>query len=184
MKNLLRWALPWLAAACMHNPTAVYAQMLPASTGCVGDSIVTMFRPDVAADSLSRAELDAHEVVHRRQMAARMAKGATCYAALLKFTETPLQNLMAEVPAYRAQGEWLRTHTQGFVPDTYYEFTAKRLYAFYGGPGGKLPYDYILQFLRLGHAPTTWKTTDFPLPHLALTNPEYELFLVVPEELR
>jgi hypothetical protein len=26
MKNLLRWALPWLAAACMHNPTAVYAQ--------------------------------------------------------------------------------------------------------------------------------------------------------------
>jgi hypothetical protein len=148
--------------------TAHAQGVLPASTGCIGDSVVTMFRADVQMDSLSRQELEAHESVHRAQMAEAMKDSTvSCYAAMMRFTVNPLANLMTEVPAYRAQGEWLRVHrSASYDPDVFFEWVAKGLYGAYGGAKGKLPYSFILEYLTTGVMPKV-AGEDFPPASIA-----------------
>lgn len=132
-KAFTRWAFPWLVAACMHNPTAVYAQgSLPASTGCIGDTIVTLYQPDVAEGTLARGELDAHEAIHRAQIDSIMrAAHVSCFVALASLTINYEANFRFEVPAYRAQGDWNAAHRPGFDRRAYDLKVARALLFYY-----------------------------------------------------
>jgi hypothetical protein len=164
------------------------AQSLPASTGCVGNNVVTVYRPDIAKDSLALSELEAHERVHRAQIRNGMEKkGMNCADALQALSSNPLVNLMAEVPAYRAQAEWNKRARADFDVVRFYEFVAQALYATYspsgcrkdygGGiicPQGKMPaipYSYIYQYLTTGVRPP-WppQLADYPQPNVVLAD--------------
>lgn len=100
--------------------------ILPASTGCVGDSVVTVFRHDIVGDE--RGELEAHEAVHRAQLVLAMTQGSmSCYDALTYATSTARINLNIEVPAYQAQADWNHANRSGFNYRDFYLFVAKKL---------------------------------------------------------
>jgi hypothetical protein len=124
-----------------------------ASTGCIAgvDSAVTIFRSDLAP--MEREQLEVHERVHRKQIADTMRADSTldCFTAFWALTASPMANLLAEVPAYRAQAAWLAEHTQGFDPARFYEYWAKNLFFAYEK---RLAYQYILGFLQSGIAPS------------------------------
>jgi len=178
----MRWLL--VVGLCLLGGRVRAQNILPASTGCIGDSIVTKFRPDIEQDTFSRAELDAHEAVHRAQIRHNMAvTGKGCAESFWMLTASAEANLEAEVPAYRAQAEWLRAHVLNFDEDRYYEFVAQRLYAFYwpqnckSEPSGgvecplgtkPLPYNYIVAYLRLGNRPGQMAAPEFPKPNYIL----------------
>jgi hypothetical protein len=119
--------------------------ILPASTGCSGDSVTTLFRQDVQEDSIAKAELDAHEVVHRVQLDSLMhANGTSCYLSLMYSTSTAEINLSFEIPAYRAQAAWNHENRPGFNYRDFYLTVAKALYFSYDST---IPWGTI--FIRL-----------------------------------
>jgi hypothetical protein len=106
--------------------------ILPASTGCIGDSVTTMFRQDIQEDSTAKAELDSHEAVHRVQLDSLMrANNTSCYLSLMYSTSTAEINLSFEVPAYRAQAAWNHANRDGFNYRDFYLTVAKALYFSY-----------------------------------------------------
>lgn len=108
--------------------------ILPASTGCIGDSVAVMVREDVSQDSLALQEMLAHEAVHVAQITEGMAKnGGDCYDALWALTASPEANLEAEVVAYRAQADWLEANSQNFNRRAFYVWVARGLWFNYDG---------------------------------------------------
>lgn len=140
-------------AADLDSAMAAQGQAMGhASTGCIAgvDTAVTIFRGNL--DSLEREQLEVHERVHRKQIADTMRADSTldCFTAFWTLTASPLANLLAEVPAYRAQAQWLAEHTHGFDPDRFFEYWARNLFFAYEK---RLDYEYILGFLQSGVAP-------------------------------
>ena len=95
--RLIRWALPWLVAACMQGRTPLYAQDVSpvgalAYTTCLGGHVKTFVDAAIiGTDSLT--EILVHEAKHREQ-AARSAPMCQRY--------TPWTLLASEVEAYCA----------------------------------------------------------------------------------
>lgn len=127
------------------------AQTIPASTGCIGNpgKDTTIFRPGL--DPVSKGQLAAHEAVHRAQIEEGMKTGLDCYSAFWRLTSSADSNLYFEVPAYRAQADWLAGAVgPGFHEDRFYEYTAGRLYFAYRKT---IPYLFILGYLQTGKPP-------------------------------
>jgi hypothetical protein len=105
---------------------------LPASTGCIGDSVVTLFRPEIEADSMAKGELDAHEAVHRFQIDSIMRTAhVSCFVAMASLTLNYETNLRFEAPAYKAQGNWNQKHRPGFDRREFDMAVAKALLFYY-----------------------------------------------------
>jgi len=98
------WSIPRLAAA----QRAATPDDFPGITLCEGGRAVSRIREDVS-DTLLRAQLEAHEAVHRAQAAAY----PTCEAFMAALT-TARQIIDVELPAYCAQ--WRVAVDQGAEP--------------------------------------------------------------------
>jgi len=101
-----------LALGCMPRPGAAQRAAVPDDfpgiTRCEGRQAVSRIRADVQ-DSLLRAQLEAHEAVHRAQAAAF----PTCAAFLAGLTSAR-HVIDVELPAYCAQ--WRVAVSQGADP--------------------------------------------------------------------
>jgi hypothetical protein len=94
---LLPLALAVLAPAAAAAQRDARVEDFLGVTRCEGDSVVTVFRPDLS-DSTLLDEVHAHEAVHRRQA----AQYPSCAAFLASIT-TARRIIDVELPAYCAQ---------------------------------------------------------------------------------